>query len=119
MLIVGAKLYGLYGLVIANSLYTMIAYLAFSILASHYLKENVFFQYKRLMQPIVISIVPTFITIVINKMMSEFNNNLLVFIVDIVVFTTIYVSFSYMVKNAGCLYMKAALNNLAHSRIKK
>lgn len=119
MLIVGAKLYGLYGLVIANSLYTMIAYLVFSILATHYLKENVFFQYKRLMQPIVISIVPTFITIVINKMMSEFNNNLLVFIVDIVVFTTIYVGFSYMVKNAGCLYMKAALNNLAHSRIKK
>lgn len=119
MLLAGAKIFGLIGLVIANTLYTIIAYIAFSILCSFVLKEKVWNQYKRFLQSIVIVVTPTAMVALLNHYLLGGLINILVVAIDSVVFLSIYLIISVKVKHVGCLYLRALLFRLLGSRFQK
>ncbi len=124
MLYVGAKLYGLLGLVIANTLYTLIAYAFFSGLSSFYLKENIWGQYKRLLSSLLCVIPPSIIVLVLNRYLLSDLSGFLTILIDSLFFTSIYWLFSIKTKNEGCLYLNSAFSKLIghvllHNKMKK
>lgn len=109
MLLGGAKLYGLMGLVCANTLYTIVCYFAFSILCSFVIKEKIWNQYKRLLNAIAIVIIPMLIVALLNHYLLSDLHNMLYVLIDSVIFIPLYWFLSVFVHNEGCLYLKSTI----------
>ena len=119
MLYAGAKLNGIVGLVIANTIYTIIAYLFFSLLSSHYLKKKVWGQYKRLVLNILNVILPVVVVSLVNFYIIAQSNSFIILIVDTILFITTYWVISTKIKNEGCLYLNNTIFNILRNRINK
>lgn len=116
LLLIGAKLYGLIGLVFGNALYALIAYLAFSLLSTHYLKESPWNQYKRLLSPFLTSIISALIVGCLNFFLLANCHNMIIVVIDTVVFSIIYLILSIIVNNEGVNYLKNIIQNTHKSK---
>lgn len=116
MLLVGAKLYGLLGLVIGNTLYTIFAYFIFSLVSTYYIKERVKNQYFLLLQPIIMVIMPSTIVYFMNHYLLNTINPFLVILFDSVVFIPLYWGSLAFAKIEGCIYLNNIIMNIYHSR---
>lgn len=116
MLYTGAKVYGVVGLVVANTIYSIIAYLFYSILSSHYVKSSVWGQYKRLFLNIVNIVVPVVAVMLVNSYLIKGINGFAILFVDTVLFFPLYWFISTKVKNEGCLYLNNIILNIYKNR---
>lgn len=112
ILLVGAEIYGLLGLVIGNTLYTIIAYSIFSLLSSYYLKYSVIQQYFLLMKPALIALIPSIIVLLINNTILSTQGSIIIIIVDTFFFSLLYWALSERLNIKGCLYLKNVIFNI-------
>ena len=117
MLYTGAKLNGIVGLVIANTIYTIIAYVFFSVLSTHYLNKKAWNQYKRLALNILNVILPIIVVSLINSYIIPNVNGFIILIIDTLLFFTSYWFVSTKANNEGCLYLNNIIFNLYKNRI--
>ena len=116
MLLVGAKIYGLLGLVIGNTLYTIIAYVIFSQLSSYYLKSSVIQQYYLLIKPTLIAFMSSLIILLVNNYILSTLGSIFIIIVDVLLFSFLYWILSEKLNIKGCLYLKTIFQKIYKKR---
>lgn len=109
---IGARLNGVIGLVIASVIYSIVLYFFFSALASYFLKEKPIRQYTLILKSILSVIIPSFLTIIINKYLLNNALNVIVVIVDTIVLFSSYWIICMKTRNAGCLYINSKMREL-------
>lgn len=105
LLIVGAIIWGIYGLLLAMIVYSISAYLAFAALACYYLKCNIWGQISKLIQTLTLAIIPFGITFYISRLFLEDVPNIIAIAIVLGVFLMLYLCLSYATKNAVLLYL--------------
>lgn len=109
LMVAGAKLGGIYGLLISMIVYALVAYLVFAILSSHYLKSSLWSQLWGIIQCLLLAVVPLLAAYFINQHFLLEIPNILQVIIDVVVFGTIYLMIAFLTKNKAFLYLLGML----------
>lgn len=104
LMVGGAKLGGIYGLLISMIVYALVAYLVFAVLSSHYLKSSIWGQLWGIIQCLLLAVVPLLITYYINQRFLLGLPNIMQVIIDIVIFGTIYLTIAFLTKNKAFQY---------------
>lgn len=102
MMIIGAKIYGIYGFLWAMVIYTVFAYLVFSIVGTHYLHTNILEQVWGILR-CVVAIIPSTISVyLINQSINA--PNILLLLIDVVVFFLLYCLVAFFSKMSPFLF---------------
>lgn len=112
MLLAGAKIYGLIGLVVAEATYSIIAYIVFSILSSYYLRESVIYQYRQIVLSVLCACIPSALVLFLSHYLLDGFSNILVVVIDSIIFSSLYWLISVKVKCEGCLYLREIINSI-------
>ena len=99
LMIGGAKIGGIYGLLISMIIYAFIAFLVFAVLSSHYLSSRLWDQMWGVVQCLLLAIIPFLITYLINVRLLFNAHNLFIIIIDTLVFCSAYLGLAYLTKN--------------------
>ena len=111
LMVAGAKLKGIFGLLISMIVYALVAYLVFAVLSSHYLKSSIWGQLWSVIQCLLLALVPLFIAYFINQRFLLDLPNIVQVIIDVAVFGTVYLLIAFMTKNKALLYLWGMLKN--------
>lgn len=105
-MILSGKLWGIYGFVWTMVAYSLLAYLVFALLGTHYIKTTIIGQIKRLLIVIVMASIPMATVFFVNMLFLDDANIFVSLIIDTFLFWPIYVFLSYITKCEAFLYLK-------------
>lgn len=118
MIIVGGKLYGMNGLVIASTVYVFIAYLVFTFLSLRILKDNIWNHFKPLLLACFDVVLPIIVVIGVNHHFLMESHRLLIVVLDSFLLLSMYWIIATKTKNTGCLYLNTICKNIFKNKIK-
>lgn len=110
LMIGGAKVGGIYGLLISMIIYAFIAYLVFASLSSYYLRSNIWGQLWGILQCLLLASIPMAITYLISYYFLLNMPNIVQVIIDVLTFGIVYLLIAFFVKNKAFLYLWGMLH---------
>lgn len=109
LMVAGAKLGGVYGLLVSMIIYALIAYLVFAVLSSHYLKCSLWRQLWGIIQCLLLAVLPLLSVYYVNQFFLVELPNILQVMIDVAVFGAIYLMMSLLTKNEASKYLLGML----------
>ena len=101
----GAKLGGIYGLLLSMILYAFLAFVVFASLSSYYLHSSVWRQIWGVGQCFLLSFVPLVLTQFLSQSFLQGFPNMVQIIIDVLAFGSVFLFISYLTKNKALLYL--------------
>ena len=105
LMIAGAKLGGIYGLLISMIVYALVAYLVFAVLSSHYLNNSIWGQLWGIVQCLLLALVPLVATYFVSQTFLLGLPNIVQVIIEATIFAIVYLSIAYLTKNNALRYL--------------
>ncbi len=105
LMIIGAKLYGIIGLLISMIVYASFAYFVFAGLSSHYLRCSIWGQLWGLIQCLLLSVVPMITVCFANQYFLHGFSNLVQVVIDAVVFGMVYLLNAFFTRNKAFIFL--------------
>ena len=101
----GAMIGGIYGLLISMIVYAVLAFLTFAFLSSLYIQSSIWRQIWGVVQCLLLSIVPFFLTYyLINRLLNDLSN-IIQIVIGSIAFIILYSAIALLVKNKAFLYL--------------
>lgn len=113
-MILSGKLWGIYGFVWTMVAYSLLAYLAFAVLATHCINTTIIGQIKRLLSVIGMVSIPTVIVTFVDMLLLSDANMFVSLIIDTLLFWPLYVLLSYITKCDAFIYLKDNIKKIKH-----
>lgn len=111
LMLIGAKVGGIIGLIVSINMYILIAYVVFSSLASFELGVNPWMQYRSIVRDYSLAVVPYAITSFINHYLGSVSN-VAIILIDLSLFSFLYLFISFLTKNSGFNYLITVFRNI-------
>lgn len=110
MMIVGAKMYGIYGFIGVMVVYSFIAYLAFAIIGTHYINANIVGQLIRIVKSVATATIPLIIVYCTRFILPDYPNCFIWLVAESVFYAVLIVAVSALSKNEAFLYLYNNIN---------
>lgn len=111
LMILGANIGGIYGLLGAMIIYSFIAYLVFAILSCHFVGSKLRDQLSSILQCILLAAIPFLIVMLIEHIFLEKFPNIVQVLIVAIVFTSSYLCLAQFTKNRAFLYLLRFIQN--------
>lgn len=109
LMVTGAKIGGIYGLLISMIIYALIAFLVFAALSTHCLKCTIWGQLWGIVQCLLLAFVPLVATYLLSQRFLLDLPNIVQVIIDVIVFGIIYLVIASLTKNKALQYLLGML----------
>ena len=105
LMVAGAKIGGIYGLLISMIIYAFIAFLVFAALSTHYLKSTIWGQLWGIVQCLLLASIPLVATYLLSQRFLLDLPNIVQVVIDVTVFGIIYLAIALLTKNKALQYL--------------
>lgn len=105
LMVAGAKIGGIYGLLISMIIYALIAFLVFAALSTHYLKSTIWGQLWGIVQCLLLASIPLVATYLLSQRFLLDLPNIVQVVIDVTVFGIIYLAIALLTKNKALQYL--------------
>lgn len=111
MMILGAKLMGIYGFLWVMVVYSFLAYLAFAIIGSYYINTNIRGQIIKVGSSVIIAFFSVAVVYALRTFFFSYDNYVIWLIVETVMYLSVFITISYLLKNQAYLFYLNCLKN--------
>lgn len=105
LMIAGANIGGIYGLLVSMIIYSLISFLVFAILSTHYLRSTIWGQLWGIAQCLLLASVPLVATYLLSNRLLLDLPSIVQVIIDVIVFGVIYIMLASLTKNKALQYL--------------
>ncbi len=109
LMVAGANIGGIYGLLISMIIYAFIAFFVFAALSTHYLKSALWGQLWGIIQCLLLASIPLVATYLLSQRLLLNLPNIVQIIIDMMAFGAIYIAFASLTKNKAWQYLLVML----------